>query len=401
MTRAPTAARSASRRAGGTAMAPMETILTNARLVLEDRVATGTLVHADGLIRDVSEGLSRAPGAVDLEGDLLAPGLIEVHTDNLEKHFVPRPGVIWPNPLAAALVHDVQMAAAGVTTVCDAVCAGGYDADNDYRRAIFHDMVAAIERGMAEGVFRIDHRLHLRCELSDPNFAEDVAPHVARPLVALASLMDHTPGQRQWRNVADLKRLMAGEGLRGGDADALLAKRIATGASASAANWPLAVKLFREHGVPLASHDDTTVEHVRQAVEAGCAISEFPTTLDAARAARAAGLATVAGAPNVVRGGSHSGGVAAEELARAGLLDALSSDYVPASLLQAVERLTRSPGLPLQDALALVTAGPAAMLGLADRGRLAPGLRADLVQLRFLDETPVVRSLTVAGRRAL
>ena len=401
MIRAPMAGRSASSGGGGEHDGLMETILTNARLVLEDRVVAGTLAHADGVIRDVSEGLSRAPGAVDLEGDLLAPGLIEVHTDNLEKHFVPRPGVIWPNPLAAALVHDVQMAAAGVTTVCDAVCAGGYDADNDYRRAIFPDMVAAVERGVAEGVFRIDHRLHLRCELSDPNFAEDVAPHVARPLVALASLMDHTPGQRQWRDVATLKRFMAGEGLKGADADALLARRMERGAAAAATNWPHAVRLFLEQGIPLASHDDTTAEHVREAAAAGCVISEFPTTLEAARAARAAGLATVGGAPNVVRGGSHSGGVAVEELARAGLLDALSSDYVPASLLQAVERLTHAPGLPLHEAFALVTSRPAAMLGFSDRGRLSPGLRADLVRLRFMDGTPVLKSLTVAGPGAL
>ncbi len=379
----------------------METILTNARLVLPDRVVDGTLVHEDGLIREIAEGRSAAAGAIDCEGDLVAPGLVEVHTDNLEKHFVPRPGVIWPNPLAAALVHDIQMAGAGVTTVCDAVCAGGYDADNDYRRAIFHDMVDAIETGVAENVFRIDHRLHLRCELSDPQFPEDVAPHVGRPLLALASLMDHTPGQRQWRNLSDLRRFMTGEGLTVADADALLEKRMRNGAEAVAENWPLAVRLFREQGVPLASHDDTTAADVAQSVAAGCAISEFPTTLEAARAAHDAGLPTVGGAPNVVRGGSHSGGVAIEELAREGVLDALSSDYVPASLLQAVERLTRTAGMALHDAFALVTSRPAAMLGFADRGRLAVGLRADLVRLRFLKETPVVRGLVSAGRSVL
>ncbi|MET0314535.1 MAG: alpha-D-ribose 1-methylphosphonate 5-triphosphate diphosphatase [Hansschlegelia sp.] len=380
----------------------METILTNARLVLEDRVLDGTLTYEGGVIRDISEGRSHVAAAIDCEGDIVAPGLIEVHTDNLEKHFVPRPGVIWPNPLAAALVHDVQMAAAGVTTVCDAVCAGGYDADNDYRRAIFHDMVSAVEAGVAQNVFRIDHRLHLRCELSDPQFPEDVAPYVGRPLIALASLMDHTPGQRQWRNVAHLKRFMSGEGLSAADADALLAKRMRNGADAAAVNRPLAVKLFRERGLPIASHDDTTLEHVAEAAGEGCAISEFPTTLEAARAAHAAGLSTVGGAPNVVRGGSHSGGVAIAELAREDVLDCLSSDYVPSSLLQAVEALTRVAGLALERAFALVTARPAAMLGMDDRGRLASGLRADLVRVRFLDDgTPIVRGLTVAGRAAL
>lgn len=378
----------------------MESVLTNARLVLDDRVVAGTLVHEDGVIRDVSEGRSALPGATDLDGDLLAPGLVEVHTDNLEKHFVPRPGVVWPNPLAAALAHDAQMAAAGVSTVYDAIFVGGYEVENDARRGLLPLMVAAIEEGVSAGLFRADHRLHLRCELTDPGLIDHLAPLASNSLVALASLMDHTPGQRQWRDTGQLKRFMVREGLSAADADTLIEKRMADGAKAASANWPLAVRLFRERGVPIASHDDTTEADVAQARDAGCAISEFPTTLAAARAAGAAGLATVGGAPNVVRGGSHTGGVSVAALAAEGALDALSSDYVPASLLQAVERLTRDPGLSLHEAFALGTRRPAAMLGLADRGRLAPGLRADLLRVRIHQGTPVMRGLLVGGRRA-
>ncbi|WP_020177502.1 alpha-D-ribose 1-methylphosphonate 5-triphosphate diphosphatase [Methylopila sp. M107] len=371
-------------------------VLTNARLVLDDEVVEGTVVHAHGLIRDLSRGRSRAAGAIDLDGDLLAPGLIEVHTDNLEKHFCPRPGVIWPNPLAAALAHDAQMAAAGVTTVCDALFVGGYEVENDARRGLLPQMVSAVERGAELGLFRCDHRLHLRCELTDPELVERLAPYADRPLVALASLMDHTPGQRQWRDIALLKRFMIREGLAPDDADALIDKRMTDGRRAAAANWPQVVALFRGRGVAIASHDDTTVADVSEARDAGCAISEFPTTLEAARAARAAGLATVGGAPNVVRGGSHSGGAAVVEFAREKTLDALSSDYAPASLLQAVERLARED-LSLHEAFSFVTSRPAAMLGLADRGRISPGLRADFVRLRFVEATPVVRGLTVLG----
>lgn len=376
----------------------MQTILTNARLVLEDRCAVGTLVHEGGVIREVSEGLSHAPGAIDLEGDLLAPGLVELHTDNLEKHFVPRPGVIWPDPLAAVLAHDGQMAASGVTTVYDALFVGGYEVENDARKGLLPMMVAAIEKGAAANLFRVDHRIHLRCELTDPGLIDHLSPFADGPLVALASLMDHTPGQRQWRDVNQLKRFMMREGLSPADADLLVEKRKTDGAAAASANWPRAVALFRDQGVPIASHDDTTAEHVAEAAQAGCAISEFPTSLEAARAAKAAGLGVVGGAPNVVRGGSHTGNVSAVELAREGVLDALSSDYVPASLLQAVVALTREPGLPLHEAFALATSGPARMLGLADRGRLAPGLRADLLRVRIHEGTPVVRGLVVAGR---
>jgi alpha-D-ribose 1-methylphosphonate 5-triphosphate diphosphatase len=379
----------------------MQTILTNARLVLDDRVVAGTLVHDEGVIVAIDEGRSSAPGAIDLEGDLLAPGLIEVHTDNLEKHFVPRPGVVWPNPLAATLVHDAQMAASGVTTVYDAVCVGAYDAAKDWRRPLLGAMIGAIEDGVSHGVFRIEHRLHLRCELTDETLLQALAPHLASPLLTLGSLMDHTPGQRQWRDIAQLRRFMTGEGLSGAAADELLARRMAAGAENAASNWPEVVRLFAERGIALASHDDTTAAHVAEAVEAGCTISEFPTTLEAAEAARAAGLAIVAGAPNVVRGGSHSGNVSATELAEAGLLDALSSDYVPASLIQAARTLSGDEGGSLARAFALVTSGPADMLGLGDRGRLAPGLRADLVRLAFLGATPVVRTVIVAGRSVM
>jgi alpha-D-ribose 1-methylphosphonate 5-triphosphate diphosphatase len=377
----------------------MDEILTNARLVLDDRVVLGTLTHAGGVIRDLSEGVCSLPGAVDLEGDLLAPGLIECHTDNLEKHAAPRPGVVWPDALAAALAHDAQMATSGVTTVYDALFVGGYEVEDDPRKHILPTLTAAIETGVAEGVFRIAHRLHLRCELSDPELPERLAPHLGRPLVALVSLMDHTPGQRQWRDVAALKRFMVREGLAAAEAEALLARRMRLGVEAAAVNRPYVLDLFRNAPIRLASHDDTTEAHVAEAVQSGCAISEFPTTMAAARAAHAAGLAVVAGAPNVVRGGSHAGGVAAEDLAREGVLDALSSDYVPSSLLQAVGRLARGPGIALHEAFAFATSKPAEMLGLADRGRLAPGMRADFVRLRFVRDTPVVASVSVAGRR--
>lgn len=379
----------------------MQTILTNARLVLEDRVVYGALVHENGLIIEVAEGRSYAPGAIDLEGDFLSPGLIEVHTDNLEKHFSPRAGVVWPNPLAAALAHDAQMAASGVTTVYDAIFVGGYEVENDARRGLLDVMVQAIEAGTAASLFRADHRLHLRCELTDPELMDRVGPIAGRPLVALASLMDHTPGQRQWRDIAALQRVMIREGLAAPDADELIARRTEQGARSAAANWPKAVALFHDQGVPIASHDDTTAADVAAAAGAGCAISEFPTTLEAARAAHETGLSTVGGAPNVVRGGSHAGGVSIAELAQEGVLDALSSDYVPASLLQAVETLARGDRIALHEAFALVTSRPADMLGLADRGRLAPGLRADLLRVRFHETTPVVRGLTVAGRSVM
>lgn len=377
----------------------MERILTNARLLTEDGETLGTLVHADGLIRAVEPGRSHARGAIDLEGDFLAPGLIECHTDNLERHFLPRPNVIWPNGLAAALGHDSQMAAAGVTTVYDAVSVGFYDSRTQFRKTLFRTMIDAVIAGVTEKLFRLDHRIHLRCELSDPGLIEELETDLDLPLVKLASLMDHTPGQRQWRDPKYLRAFIRGQGVRDAEIDVILAERVDRAEGAVQTNWPLAVEIMHGRGILLASHDDTTEAHVEAAAAAGCTISEFPTTLEAARVARAKGMRIVAGAPNVVRGGSHTGGVAARDLAAEGLLDTLSSDYVPASLLQSVRLLTDDPGWDLADAIGLVTWRAADMLGLADRGRLATGLKADLVRFRFVGDTPVVRSLFRDGER--
>lgn len=379
----------------------METVLTNARLILEDEIVDGTISFGANGIHSVDKGRSSLPSAIDANGDYVAPGLIEMHTDNLEKHFAPRPGVIWPNGLAAALAHDAQMAAAGVTTVYDAICAGFESGEAMSRKENFEKFVEAIKEGVAQGLFRIDHRLHLRCELSGADVIETITPHMDHPLVTLGSLMDHTPGQRQWRDMASLRTYVVGRtGKSESEWQMHLARRMEAAPNV-AKNWPIVVEMFRARGIPLASHDDTTEAHVEEGLASGVVISEFPTTVEAAAAAKRHGLMTIAGAPNVVRGGSHSGGVSVSELAEKGVLDGLSSDYVPASLLQAVQRLDAAHGIALPAAMGLVTWAIADALKLGDRGRLQAGLRADVLRFRFAGETPVVRGLWSAGRQVM
>ncbi len=379
-----------------------ETILTNATLVLESEADLGTIVFDENGIVAIDRGKTSLPQAIDVGGDYVAPGLVEMHTDNPEKHFMPRPNVFWPNKLAAMLAHDAQMAAAGVTTVYDSICAGTITGEKDYRRRIFGEILDAVAAGITAGVFRIDHKVHIRCELTAEGLLADLEPQADNPLVQLVSLMDHTPGRRQYRNAELLKRYYVDSGEHTEEsADRELAFRLETGPRNLARNWPIVVEMFRSRGVPLATHDDTTLADIELACEAGAVISEFPTTLEAAAAAKAAGLATVAGAPNVVRGGSHSSNVAAAELAVAGSLDGLSSDYVPASLLQAVIKLERDHGLALPAAMGMVTWRIADMVGLADRGRLRPGMRSDVVRFRVVADTPVVTGLWSAGRQAM
>jgi alpha-D-ribose 1-methylphosphonate 5-triphosphate diphosphatase len=380
----------------GQSRSAFETVLTNARLILDDEEISGTLTFDAAGIRAIDHGRSSLPGAIDCEGDFIVPGLVEIHTDNLEKHLLPRPKVRWPNPLAAAVANDAQMAASGITTVFDAVCAGTYENAVGQRKEIFAEEIDAIEAAADQDMFRINHFLHLRCELTDPDLPALVEAQVGRPILRLVSLMDHTPGYRQWRNIGDLRNFMTGTGRSTAEIESAIEERGQRSRVVSL-NWGLVVKMFRGSGIVLASHDDTTEEHVMEAVAAGCAISEFPTTSEAATKAKAMGLKTIAGAPNVVRGGSHSGGVAVRDLVAAGVLDGLSSDYVPASLLQAVRLLTRDPGLALHEAFALVTSQVADMLSFDDRGRLQPEKRADLVRLRFVGDTPLVRRAWCGG----
>ncbi|GAU83037.1 alpha-D-ribose 1-methylphosphonate 5-triphosphate diphosphatase [Bosea sp. BIWAKO-01] len=378
----------------------MQTVLTNAKLILENEVVTGTIAFDATGITAVDQGRSQLPGAIDIGGDYVAPGLVEMHTDNMEKHFMPRPKVFWPNGLAAALVHDAQMAASGVTTVYDAVCAGTPFSAKDYRKDIFADVMKALREGKAEGVFRIDHRIHMRCELTSPDLMRDIEPYREDDLVQLVSLMDHTPGQRQWRDIQHLRTYALGNGKTEAEFEEDVAVRQSEGTANVPSNWSAVVEMFRTRGIPIATHDDTTVDHVEAGVASGAVISEFPTTIEAAAAAKQRGLATIAGAPNVVRGGSHSGGVSVSELAEKGLLDGLSSDYVPASLLQAVLKLHASHGIALPDAMGMVTWKISDILGLKDRGHLKTGLRADLVRFKALGATPVIAAVWSKGERA-
>lgn len=380
-------------------------LLTNARLVTTDDIVLGTLFAQDGQICGIDSEATSLPEAIDLQGDLLIPGLIEVHTDNLERHLMPRPGVHW-GVLPALLAHDAEIAAAAITTVLDAIGVGEADTDS-LRGKDWNPLLACLSDCGTRGVLRADHLLHVRCELPAPNTISLFAPFHHHPLLKLISLMDHTPGQRQWENIEHARIYYTG---KKGWSEAKFQTKVAEASELQTRyakpHRAYFVDYARAHGITLASHDDTTPDHVAQAVDEAVSISEFPTTVAAAQTARDYGLSTVMGGPNVVRGGSHSGNVSARELARIGLLDILSSDYVPGSLLSAVFTLHQQDNLTLPQAVAMVTRNPAAALGLSDRGQIALGLRADLVQVRPItladgSTHPVVRAVWREGRRVL
>ncbi len=377
-----------------------EVIFSNARVVTSTETFTGQVVVRGGLIADFGPGHTAALAAVDIDGDWLLPGLVELHTDNLEKHLIPRPGVLW-NAFSAMATHDTQCAAAGITTVLDSIVIGDMD-QGGARSQTQHAAIAALHDCHDAGLLRIDHRLHLRCEVSAVDIVEVFGRYVDDSRLALVSVMDHTPGQRQWREMSTFRRYAERHGSL---SDVEFADRIERLTAAqhryAESHRTAIVTACRSRHLPLASHDDTEVEHVLQAVAEGVTLAEFPTTVAAAQAARAAGVGIIMGSPNLVQGGSHSGNVSALELAERDLLDVMSSDYVPASLLESAFLLNRLASWSMPKAVAAVTRNPARSVGLHDRGEIAVGRRADLIRVRVVGGIPLVREAWCAGRRVV
>lgn len=375
------------------------TILSNARIVLENEVIAGTLVMQGGRIEAVDPGSTTVAGAEDCEGDLLIPGLIELHTDNLERHMQPRPKVNWPHA-AAILAHDAELASCGITTVFDAMRVGSVVTDGKskygkYARALAGELLEARGREM----LKISHFLHLRAETCSETLLEELAEFGAADRVGILSLMDHTPGQRQFRDIEKYRDYMCGKhGLSADDFDAHVGHLTRLRGELGEAHEAGAVAAARRLGAVLASHDDTTAAHVAVSKGHGVRLAEFPTTVEAARACKEVGIAVMMGAPNLIRGGSHSGNVAAEELARLDLLDIVSSDYVPAALMGAAFLLADLWD-DLPRGIATVSRAPAAASGLDDRGRLAPGLLADVVRVKRIEGQPCLRGVWSHGRR--
>lgn len=372
-----------------------EVTFRNARIVLGAEVIEGSVSVKDGTVAAIESGPAKS--GKDLDGDYLIPGLVELHTDHLENHYRPRPGVFW-DPLAALHAHDVQIIGSGITTVFDAVRIGS-DSDVPEMGPHVENLTGAIAAGREDGWLRAEHFIHLRCELPSHDVLEHFEAYATHSETRLASVMDHTPGQRQFRSLEDYKRFY-GVKRSPEELDRFIETRLADHERYSAPHRAHIVRRARELGLALASHDDATIAQVEEAVSDGVAIAEFPTTLEAAAAAHDAGLAILMGAPNVVRGKSHSGNISATDLVRAGLLDILSSDYVPFALLQAAFVLPqRVDGLSLPSALATVTSNPARAAGLDDRGEIAIGKRADLVRVQVTNGLPVVRGVWRQGRR--
>jgi alpha-D-ribose 1-methylphosphonate 5-triphosphate diphosphatase len=375
-----------------------ELVLGNAKVVLADAIVDGWIAVRDGIIVEVGQGTAPR-GSLDVSGDLVIPGLIELHTDHLETHLKPRPKVHWPET-SAIMAFDAQIAASGITTVFDCIRAGR-DVDYAPQAHEIVSLITSLARASERNLLRAEHRLHLRCELTADGVLAEAEEAMTHGRVGLISLMDHTPGARQFTSIEAWRTYYGGKsGLGADQLDRLIEDKRTMHERNYKRHRDAIVDMAHRQGISLASHDDATQAHVDESLSDRVSIAEFPTSIEAARLSHEAGIDVLMGAPNVVRGGSHSGNVAAEELARADHLDILSSDYVPASLLLgAFELARRIEGYGLAKALRTVTINPARAAGLDDRGEIAEGKRGDLVRVHLSGDQPVVREAYREGRR--
>ncbi|MBE0438471.1 MAG: alpha-D-ribose 1-methylphosphonate 5-triphosphate diphosphatase [Gammaproteobacteria bacterium] len=373
-----------------------KTVLNNAKIVLADQVLeNASLVIEHGLIAEINPG-SVPSGAelIDLQGRVLMPGMIDLHCDALEKEVEPRPNVHFPLDFAVAQA-DKRNAISGITTVYHAIAFANDELglrNNDFAASIAKAVHAWAPHGL------IDNRVHCRYEITDESGLPVLLDLIANDDMHLLSLMDHTPGQGQFKNMAAYRDYLARSYKKSeAELDDIIDKKLASAEGAFERAKTL-IAAAHAKGVSVASHDDDNRERIETMTSLGVKISEFPINMDAASAARELGMSTVFGAPNILRGKSQSGSMKALDAIEAGVADCLCADYAPAALIVAVIKLPSLTDIDLAAAVRLVTLNPAKAAGLDDRGEIAVGKRADLIMVDMPAGLPQVGRVWLKGQ---
>ena len=371
--------------------------LCHCSLVLSDRVLEdAALLVEDGVIAAIGPASGKGAVEVDLGGLTLLPGIIDLHCDALEHEVEPRPNVHFPLEFACAQA-DQRNACAGVTTVYHAIAFANEEL-GVRNNAFAAQVVAGVNAWRPHGL--VDNRVHCRYEVTDTAAPEVLLPLIEGSAMHLFSVMDHSPGQGQYKEMAAFRRFLSRKYHRTeAELDALVQSKV-EGARGALDRARGLVSAAIAKGVATASHDDDSLAKVANMRGLGIGISEFPINMGAALAARESGMVTVFGAPNILRGKSQSGAMRALDAVQAGLADCLCADYHPATLLAAVFQLPALAGISLPEAARLVSANPARAAGLKDRGEIAVGKRADLVSVAKIQGQARAARVYSAGRLA-
>ncbi len=375
----------------------MKTYLTHARIVCVDQIIEdGSLLIEDGVIRAINPDSAAADMEHDLGGKLLMPGMIDLHCDSLEKEVEPRPNVHFPLDFACAQA-DKRNAAAGITTVYHALSFANEELgvrNNNFAA----EVARAVHAWQPHAL--VDNRVHCRYEITDENGLPVLLQLLSEDAMHLVSMMDHTPGQGQFKDMAAYRDYVTRTYRKTADEVEVIIERKIAAASGAFERMNTLAQAAHSHSVAVASHDDDSVERIETMRNIGANISEFPVNLEAAKAAKAAGMHTIFGAPNILRGKSQSGSIRAIQAIHEGLADCLCADYSPATLIASIFKIPEQSDLDLASAIKLVTANPAQAAGLQDRGELVEGKRADLIAVQQLNALPQISDVWVHGVQA-
>ena len=370
--------------------------ITHARIILADKVLEDTsLLIEDGIIAAINpESVSDDIDTIDLAGRILMPGMIDLHCDAIEKEVEPRPNVHFPLDFAVAQA-DKRNAAAGITTVFHAI-SFAHDELGLRNNHFAANIAKAIHAWAPHGL--IDNRVHCRYEITDESGLPVLLDLLANDDMHLLSLMDHTPGQGQFKDMAAYRDYLARNYKKtDSELDEIIDKKLAA-ANGAFERAKTLIKAAQALDISVASHDDDNRERIEIMTGLGVKISEFPINMEAAVAAQELGMSTIFGAPNLLRGKSQSGSMKALDAIEAGVADCLCADYSPAALIVAVMKLPSLTDIDLASAVRLVTFNPAKAAGLNDRGEIAVGKRADLIMVDMPAGLPQVSRVWLKGQ---
>jgi alpha-D-ribose 1-methylphosphonate 5-triphosphate diphosphatase len=350
----------------------------------------------DGRIAEIKTGeIKSVRRKIDAQGRYLLPGLIDIHSDSIEKALEPRPNIFFPQNLVI-LEMDRLLAASGITTIFHSLSfAEGEIGVRSNRMAA--EIISEIHRLAPD--LRLRTKAHARFELTDNGALPFLEELIQDRKIHLLSLMDHTPGQGQFRELTSFKNYFGAVYQKNEEELEKIIQQKYSAQETLSATVDYIVSRCRSQGIPLASHDDDSRGKIEWLQERGIVISEFPVNLDAARAAKEKGIAVCLGAPNILRGNSQGKNLSGRKAIASGLGDILCSDYAPMTLVHSVFAIYRLDLLPLHAAVNLVSLNPAQAVGLAgETGSIEPGKDADLTLVDLSKEVPCLAKTWVKGR---
>lgn len=336
---------------------------------------------------------------VDAAGAWLIPGFIDLHSDAIEKEIETRPGSCLPVEMAVAEL-DKKLAAAGVTTIFHSISF----AEKEYAILRTGDMAETIIRqiqAMREQL-SVKTRIHLRYEITNTESLPIITDFISGRHVDLVSIMDHTPGQGQFKTSEEFKKYYSAHFSRDEqDVMEIMEERRVIRESVGLKNARYVAELCARSGIPLASHDDDCREKIDFIASLGAVVSEFPINMEAMRLSRRRGLMVAVGSPNIIRGESHNNNLSAMDIIRQKGADIVCSDYVPSTLLHALFKIHEQCPMPLSDAVRMFSTNPAKAVNMNDRtGKVEPGLDADLLLVDSTLSYPRIIKTYVKGREA-